>query len=107
MDKQLTRDFNLPPHSLLLPLSCFFFAAGCSGSLIRSNAEQEAIEELRFQLTKMSHKVRLLKQYDEICKMIRRLVSISTLTLIHSDTSVAIVSSVGQSSSDNFTMFPR
>ena len=54
----------------------------------------------------MSHKVRLLKQYDEICKVTRRLVSISTLTFIHSETSVPIVGSVGQSLSDNFTMFP-
>ena len=54
----------------------------------------------------MSHKVRLLKQYDKICKMTRRLVSISTLSFIHSETSVAIVGSIGQSLSDNFTMFP-
>ena len=54
----------------------------------------------------MSHKVRLLKQYDEICKIARRLVSISTLTFIHSETSVAVVGSVGQSLSENFTMFP-
>ena len=54
----------------------------------------------------MSHKVRLLKQYDEICKITRRLVSISTLTFIHSETSVAVVGNVGQSLSENFTMFP-
>ena len=54
----------------------------------------------------MSHKVRLLKQYDKICKMTRRLVSISTLSFIPSETSVAIVGSIGQSLSDNFTMFP-
>ena len=54
----------------------------------------------------MSHMVRLLKQYDEICQMKRRLVSISTLTFMHSERSVAIVGSIVQSLSDNFTMFP-
>ena len=67
---------------------------------------RKAIGELRFQLTKMSHKVRLFKQYDEICKMTRRLVSISTLSFIHRETSVAIVGSIDQSLRDNFTMFP-
>ena len=38
--------------------------------------------------------------------MTRKLVSISTLTFIHSETSFAIVGSVGQSLRDNFTMFP-
>ena len=38
--------------------------------------------------------------------MTRKLVSISTLNFIHGETSVAIVDSMGQSLSDNFTMFP-
>ena len=54
----------------------------------------------------MSHKVRLLKQYDEICKVTRRLVSISTLTFIHSETSVPIVGSVGQSNKWQFYDVP-
>ena len=54
----------------------------------------------------MSHKVRLLKQYDEICKVTRRLVSISTLTFIHSETSVPIVGSVDQSNKWQFYDVP-
>lgn len=38
--------------------------------------------------------------------MTRKLLSISTLTFIHSETIVAIVGSIGQGLSDNFTMFP-
>ena len=38
--------------------------------------------------------------------MTRKLVSISTLTFIHSETIVAIVGSIGQSLINNFTMLP-
>ena len=38
--------------------------------------------------------------------MTRKLVSISTLNFIHGETSLAIVGSIVQSLSDNFTMFP-
>ena len=38
--------------------------------------------------------------------MTRKLVSISTLNFIHGETSVAVVGSIVQSLSDNFTMFP-
>ena len=44
----------------------------------------------------MSYEVRLLKTIDEVCKMTRKLVSISTLTFIRSETIVAIVGSIGQ-----------
>ena len=102
LDKQLTRDFNLLTNSLVLALLCFFFAAGLSWSLIRSNTEQERYGRAAFLTNQHVKQGKAFINYDEICKMTRKLVSISTLAF--SETLVAIVGNMGQSLSDDFTM---
>lgn len=70
--------------------------------LDQTQSRKAIIEELYFQPTNMSGKVKLSKTIWWICIMTRKLVSISTLTFIHSET----IGSMGQSLSDNFTKFP-
>ena len=102
LDKQLTRDFNLLTNSLVLTLLCFF-SAGLSWSLIRSNGKQERYGRAAFWTNQHVKQGKAFINYDQICKMTQKLVSI--LTLAFSETFVEIVGNMGQSLSDDFTMF--
>ena len=66
LGKQLTRDFNLLPRSLLLPLSS---SSCCSSSRIRSNVKQENYRRASFSTKQHVKQGKAYTNYDEICKM--------------------------------------
>ena len=66
LGKQLTRDFNLLPRSLLLPLSS---SSCCSSSRIRSNVKQENYRRASLSTKQHVKQGKAYTNYDEICKM--------------------------------------
>lgn len=73
LDKQLARDFNLPPQRLLLPLSS---SSCCSSSRIRSNVKQENYRRASLSTKQLVKQGKAYTNYDEIRKMYRTLKTI-------------------------------
>lgn len=73
LDKQLTRDFNLLPQRLLLPLSS---SSCCSSSRIRSNVKQENYRRASLSTKQLVKQGKAYTNYDEIRKMYRTLKTI-------------------------------